>query len=162
MDLMLRRRAMMQANANRGVRYAEGDITLASAQKLEIIHNLGTTKIALHVWPVGTVRPTAGYQAWHASMVNLNDAIPTETVLDFTAYNSEKFPEPIAINGKTDGHIAIIAGNASPWTTQPTWYLGDFKNARSIVLLTENQITHTQTWAPGTYHWIVVDLSGVT
>ena len=147
-----------------GVRKATGSFTLldANGNSPTITHNLGTQKIAVIIYPV-SVAPSGGYHLFYAAYLNVPELVDSGVwSLDFTSYHSNKFPNVVSVDPKTDGsHIRDVSRQSSPWTTQNNWW--DANNEPtfdSSAALTDDTVRLTQSprWAAGSYKWVVYAL----
>lgn len=143
-----------------GILKAEGTITLSSDGNLPVItHNLGTTKVALVIYPLSNVVPSAGYHNWIYELINYPAIIGNTTFnLDFTGYNSTRFPDVVNASSSAD-ELRIANGQASPWTSQSNWSQGTVQAVvKSAVTFTENTIEVNGNFCAATYKWIVYSL----
>lgn len=147
-----------------GSKKAEGTFTLANDAKPPVItHNLGTTKIAVIIYPIGTVTPHAGYRTYTLNFINLYPFIQGQVwTLDFTVYNSGKFPEPVLVDIDTEkaSYPRIATGQSSPWTTQNKITQGTFYGEiLSGYTITDNTFYYNNQFSSGTYKYVVWELT---
>ena len=150
-------------NGISALRYAVIDLEVTAADSTEkvFVHNLNSVHVAALLFPTDPVRATGYYQTYYAEILNLPDLLPTQTSLDFTSYNSGKFPAPITVNLRTHEKVKIANGLASPYTTQSNWYMGTFYGQERVSYWTvnPNDIRYSRAIAPGKYRMVVADLS---
>lgn len=135
----------------------KGSFTLtADATMPTITHNLGTDKIAVLIFPAdnSTVIPHAGYITYSVVYINLNALLGGRTItLDYTKYNSTRFPEPLTKTVSTaNTGFRFSNGNPSPWTSQSGWEQGNYSGAGSGHTATATTYRYTaKKMAQGTY-----------
>lgn len=143
-----------------GIQKAEGTATLSSDGNFPtIVHNLGTKKVAVIIYPLSDVVPHGNYRSWTYECVNYPAILNGETFnLDFRQYNSSKFPDIVQV-GIDENRFRIANGMSSPATSQTNWYQGSFSSdVQSTVSFTDNSIDITGSFASATYKWIVYAL----
>lgn len=143
-----------------GVESVEGTFTLANDGAFPTItHNFGTTKIAGFVVPHYTIAAHAGYKHYFSFFLNWTAFIDDEQTwgLDFTSYNSTKFPDVITVQNSTIKNLMKDTGYSSPWTTQNNPYIGTYYAG---MVLTENtvRVGTNGNWASGTYYYKIFKL----
>lgn len=125
----------------------------------EITHNLGTDKIAVMIFPQAnsTVTPHAGYIAWSVFFIALEVLLNGRSItLDYTAYNSDKFPSALTKTVGTDVGFRYANGNSSPWTSQISWDVGNISFTDRGHTLTANSYKMTQQkMAAGSYDVVI-------
>lgn len=158
MDLMTRRRAMMQAvPGSSGVISATGTFTLdADGAPPVIEHNLGTQAIAVVVYPISRVTASAGYHHFYCEYINTAALIDVDTwTFNWTAYNT-KTSDDVTVSVPND-NLRVGINHSSPWPTQTHWY--EAGNAERVlhpyVVLTDNTVKLFGTWCSSTYRWTV-------
>ena len=137
----------------------EGTFTLINdATPPQIEHNLGTSKIAVIFYPTSTIVAHAGYRNYSLCYINLYPFITGQTwVLDYTPYNSGRFPNPVEanVNNYTD-YPRLANGQASPWTSQSDFKAGTFYGVgRSGYTVTDTTFKVKNTFCSGTYKYII-------
>lgn len=151
-----------------GGRKVSGSFTIASDTNNNnptITHNFGTKKIAAVIYPV-SIAASGGYHMFYFAYIAVPYVIDAGSwSLDFTPYNSAKFPDvvtaDVAAGGTDQGVLKDVSRQSSPWTTQSTWYAANNEStADSSAVLTDDTIKPSfNRWAVGTYKYIVFDLS---
>lgn len=151
-----------------GGRKVSGSFTIASDvnnNNPTITHNFGTKKIAAVIYPV-SIAASGGYQMFYVAYIGVPYLIDDGAwTLDFTSYNSAKFPDvvtaDVAAGGTDQSVLKDVSRQSSPWTTQNTWYAANNEATwDSAVVLTDDTIKPSfNRFAVGTYKYIVFDLS---
>ena len=147
-----------------GTQYVQGTFTLNSdGQMPTITHNLNTQKIAVIIYPNTTIVAHSGYNTYYLVLINVKAVIGTDWgtwTLDYTPYNSTKFPNPVQPDSNNcDSHLNIANGQSSPWTTQNYWSAGTVYNLRySDNTFTNNTFKNNATWCSGTYKYLIYSL----
>lgn len=143
-------------------RKATGTFTNATDTKMPTItHNLGTTRIALIVYPTTDISYSAGYLPMNFVYVNYcqiaaDDGI-TSVNYDYTGYNS-KFTDPVNVPIDA-GNTRVANGNASPWTTQSSWTSANMESAGGAkqsqnTVTTTTFTTNANKFGTGTWKWV--------
>lgn len=143
-----------------GVESVEGTFTLANDGEFPTItHSLGTTKIAGFVVPHYTIVAHGGYRHYFSFFLNWTAFIDDEQTwgLDFTPYNSTRFPDVVTVENSIIKSLKKDTGYASPWTSQSDPYIGTYYGGMK---LTENtvRVGTGEKWASGTYYYKIFKL----
>lgn len=161
MNLMERRRALMAANCGKRW-YSSGIVTQKNNGLLKIEHNLGTTEIALWVWPEENISFDGHSRCWHDNFINWPSVMPNEMTLDFTSYNS-KFSTPSIIDPNSQ-YFSVTMHDLSSLTNQTGW--AGYRNTnnynsllRRAWTIERNFVTSNYTYSSGTYRWIAIELN---
>ena len=166
MDLMTRRRAMMQALAGSGggVVSATGTFTMENDGTPPIIeHNLGTQKIAVVIYPISRVSASGGYHNFYVEYINTAALLDGETwTFDWTSYNSNFTGDEVVTLPHNDLRVGAL--HASPWKTQSSWAAAGnpptLTPLSTRIAITDNTVQikgggGNLQWATGTFRWIV-------
>ena len=143
-----------------GVESVEGTFTLTNDSSFPTItHNLGTTKIAGFVVPHYTIVAHSGYKHYFSFFLNWAAFIDDEETwsLDFTPYNSTRFPDVVTVTNSEIKCLKQDAGYSSPWTSQSSPWVGTYYYG---LQLTENtvRVGTGNTWSSGTYYYKIFKL----
>lgn len=157
--------AVVNVQASGGsVLKAEGTVELATKGSFPTItHNLGTSKVAVIIFPLSKISYTTGYLpqlyiAMNARQVCI-DAGLEKFEWDYTAYNSH-FSETTEVDIETGANFAIGSSMRSPWSTQNNYSVASavigLTNTIPATVFTDYTVsTSTQQFEAGTYKWIV-------
>lgn len=145
--------------------WASGEVTLASNGKLTVRHNLGTTDVGLWVWPKEDLTFSDRNIMYQMNYINWPSVMPENLTLDFTQYNSGKFPNPVTVQ-PTSEYCRIANDNMSPTAGTTQWAAfnvaaaSDEPMRRKYYIINPNYIQHNwHNFCKGTYKWIAIDLN---